>query len=202
MDHGKGQDGMSIEVALDHPEGGRGTTHWQVRKYDAEQALWTSRRLNGVVALTDSHFAQVGVKPYAVSGTLGNVITNAGWQALLASATTGGTPMFTASKGRIGVGDGTTAPAATDTDLSASSNRLFKFMAAPPVVSTGTNRTWTFSVSFLSGDANFPWQEFGIDQGTTDGTSVVPVFFNHALSNQGTKTTGQVWTATATVSFT
>lgn len=185
-------------------DSGRGTTLWRVDRWDAEQAAWVARR-SGLVEPGPAAFAAAGVKPYLTTEQLGNVVTNAGWQALLASATGSGTPMFTSSKGRLGVGNGTTTPAATDTDLSAaagSSNRLYKFMAAAPTVGTGVNRTWTFVATFQATDAIFTWNEFGLDQGTADGTTVTATFFNHALSSQGAKTSGQVWTATAVVSFT
>ena len=54
------------------------------------------------------------------------------------------------------------------------------------------------------GEANITWAEFGIDSGTTDAqtTAAVAPLLNHANSAQGGKSTGQVWTATAVLSFT
>jgi plastocyanin len=188
---------------------GHGTTDWLVKKYDAEQDAYIRRRLSASASGFRGTFDQAAsflkVTPYAVGYTAGNVITNAGWQALLASATAGGAVMFTSSKGRVGVGDTAGTPAATDTDLAAtagSTHRLFKFSAAAPTVSSGTTRTWTFVSTFQASDFNEAWNEFGIDQGTSDGVTVTAVFLNHANSAQGTKTSGQVWTATATLSFT
>ena len=57
--------------------------------------------------------------------------------------------------------------------------------------------------TFGSTDAtSVHWQEFGLDAGTADGTTVTAPLVNHALSDQGTKSAGQVWTATAVLSFT
>jgi hypothetical protein len=181
----------------------KGTTDWLVRRWDEEQVTWARKRRGG---REPGHrdFSALHLSPYLVTEYCGNVITNAGYQALLASATTGGTPLFTASKGRLGVGSSTTAATAADTHLGgdgSSTTCLYKFMSAAPVIGTGTNKTWTFTATFQASDFNQSWQEFGIDQGTADGTSVTAVFLNHAISNQGTKTSGQVWTATATLSF-
>lgn len=202
---------MTGSAILEAGDTARGTTNWLFQRWDADQRRWAERRMERTMPErllhepTQRDFRVLGVTPYDVSEHHGNVITNAGWQALLASATTSGTPMFTASKGRLGVGDTAGTPAAADTDLAAaagSTHRLYKFMAAAPTVGTGTNRTWTFVATFGSSDFNQAWNEFGIDSGTSDGTTVAAPLLNHANSAQGTKTSGQVWTATAVMSFT
>ena len=152
-------------------------------------------------------FRALRVEPYSVTTTLGNVITNAGWQALLRAATSGASSplVFSSTVGRLGVGDTAGTPAAADTDLAATSgstHRLYKLMGAAPTVGTSTNRTWTFVATFGSSDFNQAWNEFGIDSGTADGTTVTAPLLNHANSAQGTKTSGQVWTATAILSMT
>lgn len=194
-------------------DSGRGTTLWTVERWDAEQVAWAgarmARRLPSrlLAEPTERDFRALGVKPYDTSQTLGNVITNVGWQALLKAATSGasGPLIFSSTVGRLGVGDTAGTPAAADTDLAASAgstHRLYKFMAAAPTVGTGTNRTWTFVATFGSSDFNQVWAEFGIDSGTVDGTTVVAPLLNHANSAQGTKTSGQVWTSTAVLTFT
>lgn len=197
-------------------DSGRGTTLWTVERWDAEQAAWAQSRrarylseriLAARPEPVQADFHALKVEPYSVSSTLGNVITNAGWQALLRAATSGASsPLsFSSTVGRLGVGDGTTSPVAADTDLSAlsgSTHRLFKLMGAAPTVGTTTNRTWTFVATFGGSDFNQAWQEFGIDSGTADSTTVTAPLLNHALSNQGSKSSGQVWTATAVLSFT
>jgi hypothetical protein len=52
--------------------------------------------------------------------------------------------------------------------------------------------------------ANFAWNEFGSDAGTADSVSNATTggtFFNRGVSAQGTKASGQTWTATETISF-
>jgi hypothetical protein len=197
-------------------DSGRGTTLWTVERWDAEQAAWaqakrqrhlSERLLVARPEPVQADFRALNVQPYSTTQTLGNVITNAGWQALLKAATSGasGPLVFSSSVGRLGVGDTAGTPAAADTDLAAaagSTHRLYKFLGAAPTVGTGTNRTWTFVATFGSSDFNQAWNEFGIDSGTADGTTVVAPLFNHANSAQGTKTAGQIWTATAVVSMT
>jgi hypothetical protein len=197
-------------------DSGRGTTLWTVERWDAEMAAWAQQRrarhLSERMILArpepvQADFRALRIKPYSVTQTLGNVITNAGWQALLKAATSGasGPLIFSSTVGRLGVGDTAGTPAAADTDLAASAgstHRLYKFMAAAPTVGTTTNRTWTFVATFGSSDFNQVWAEFGIDSGTADGTTVVAPLLNHANSAQGTKTAGQVWTSTAILSFT
>ena len=197
-------------------DSGRGTTLWTVERWDAEQAAWAQNRRQRYLSErilaaqpepVARDFRALRVEPYSVSSTLGNVITNAGWQALLRAATSGASSplVFSSTVGRLGVGDTAGTPAAADTDLAATSgstHRLYKLMGAAPTVGTSTNRTWTFVATFGSSDFNQAWNEFGIDSGTADGTTVTAPLLNHANSAQGTKTSGQVWTATAVLSFT
>jgi hypothetical protein len=191
----------------------RGTTNWKFERWDDSAVQWATRRMERVLPSrllrepVQADFKRLGVSPYNVTEHHGNVITNAGWQALLKAATSGasGPLVFSGTVGRLGVGDTAGTPAAADTDLAASAgstHRLYKFMGAAPTVGTGTNRTWTFVATFGASDFNQAWNEFGIDSGTSDGTTVTAPFVNHANSAQGTKTSGQVWTATAVLTFT
>ncbi len=118
----------------------------------------------------------------------------------------GGTQALTATSVRIGVGNSNTAEAYTDTDLGAAagaSNRYFQ-----PVSGAGTlgTRTLAFAATFGTADGNFAWNEFGLDVGTptvSGGTTVNALLFNHKAGiAQGTKASGQTWTATATLTFT
>ena len=204
---------MSGRTAILEQGTGHGTTDWMFERWDADQVRWASARM--ARALPDRMLAEpvardfrdLKIRPYSVTGHHGNVITNAGWQALLRAATSGASSplIFSSTVGRLGVGDTAGSPAAADTDLAASAgatHRLFKFMASAPVVGTTTSRTWTFVATFGSSDFNYAWAEFGIDSGTADGTTVTAPLLNHANSAQGTKTSGQVWTSTAVLTFT
>jgi hypothetical protein len=188
-----------------------GTTHWRVERWDADQTRWAMQKLGVIdhgrsISIPPVIFAQLGVRPYEVTELLGNLITNAGWTRLMNLLTAqGGTQALTATAVRIGVGNSNTAEAYTDTDLAASagaSNRYFQ-----PVSGAGTlgTRTLAFAATFGTGDGNFSWNEFGIDVGTptvSGGTTVNALLFNRKAGiAQGTKASGQTWTATATITF-
>jgi hypothetical protein len=57
---------------------------------------------------------------------------------------------------------------------------------------------------FGTADGNFAWEEWGLDVGTatvTAGTTVNAVLLNRKVASNGTKASGQTWTATATITF-
>lgn len=124
----------------------------------------------------------------AVSVVEGNLMLAEGiaeaWDLILGA---GGTA-FNNANSYIGVGDSTTAEAAGQTDLQASTNKLYKGMDATyPQRATGT-ATWR--ATFGGSEANFPWQEFTVSN-SSSGTGKN---LNRKVSNQGTKASGQTWT--------
>ncbi|MFI6496894.1 hypothetical protein [Nonomuraea typhae] len=187
------------------PEAARGTTHWRIDRWDAEQTAWVQQR-SGLLAPAVEDFRRHGVAPYDVADIHGNLITTAGLTRLTNLLTAGGGQAITNTSARIGVGNGAGTAAVGDTDLSASagsSNRWFRVMDATyPQVSAGV---LTLKATFGSADGNFAWNEFGIDIGTPTVSSAATVnatLFNHKTSiAQGTKASGQTWAATATVTF-
>ena len=153
--------------------------------------------------MTDEHFRRLHVAPYLSTVVDGNLITNAGWTRLMNLLTNqGATQAYDATHTRIGVGNSNTAEAYTDTDLGAaagSANRWFQLVSGAGTLGT---RTLSWSATFGTSDGNFAWNEFGIDQGTASGNTVTAVFLNHKAGiAQGTKASGQTWTATATLTF-
>ena len=95
---------------------------------------------------------------------------------------------FSNANAYIGVGDSTTAESAAHTGLQASTNKLYKAMAATYPQRSGT--TVTFQAEFGGTDANFSWQEFTVANGNSDAAKN----WNRKVSNQGTKASGQTWT--------
>jgi hypothetical protein len=200
---GMAADSLGVRCACGHAERGSGTTTWQVQRWDAEQTRWVKRN-TGLAEPQGHHFLRARVQPYSVTETTGNLITNAGYSRIGNLFTNqGATQAFDATHGRIGAGNGSTAVAYADTDLSAaagSTNRWFQLISGAWTI--GGTRTWVVAATFGTADGNFTWNEFGIDQGTASGNTVTAILLNHALSSQGVKASGQTWTATATITWT
>jgi len=102
---------------------------------------------------------------------------------------------------QLGVGDSTTAAADTQTDLQASTNKLFKAMDATYPQhsdSTGTSgsKATTARATFGTADANYAWNEWGW---RNDGTQVRLV--NRKVESLGTKTAGATWVLTVTLAL-
>lgn len=124
------------------------------------------------------------------------------WQCLLGNGT--GTASqtltyFNNSNSYLGVGDSTTAVAATQTDLQASSNKLRKAMNATyPQQTDGTTSaaaSAAFQATFGSSDANFAWNEWGIFNGSTGGRML-----SRKQESLGTKSSGS-WVLTVTLTL-
>lgn len=201
-DFAQAADDLCIGVRAPLADPAFGTTLWRVARWDEAQTAWAARKLGH--APIDLDFRALGVRPYRVTEFAGNLITNAGWTRLMNLLTNqGATQAFDATHTRIGVGDGTTpAEAYADTDLAAaagSTHRWFQLVSGAGTLGT---RTLSWSASFGTADGNFAWNEFGIDQGTASGNTVTAVLLNHKVGiSQGTKASGQTWTATATITF-
>lgn len=111
-------------------------------------------------------------------------LTNAG-RDFIAGAITGTGTFFNNANARIGVGDGTAAFAATQTDLQGT-NKFRKGMdAGYPTV---TGNVLTFRSTFAGDEANFAWQEWGVFNAASGGTML-----NRLVEYNGTKLAGQTW---------
>lgn len=207
LDHGHGSDGLGVVATLGMGERAEGHTLWTFERFGPEEIDWVRKRMDRKAPWEPDilDFHRLKVPSIRTTQHYGNLITNAGYSRIGNLFTNqGATQAFDATHTRIGVGDGTTAVAYTDTDLSAAAgatHRLFNLVSA--VGTIGATRTWTFSATFATGDANFAlaWAEFGIDNGTAQGTTVTAPLLNHALTTQGIKPNTQVWTATATITW-
>lgn len=214
QDRGRGVDAVGVGVAAPMREGGFGTTTWRVDRWDAEQTAWAQNRIGELLQPTDADFRRLGVRAYETTEHAGNVICTAGWTRMLNLLTAqGAVQAYDATHTRIGAGDGTvtagggSVPAvAADTDLAAvagSTHRWFQLVGGVGTVGGTVPKTLVIVATFGTADGNFAWNEFGIDQGTASGNTVTAALLNHATSiAQGTKASGQTWTATATLSFT
>jgi hypothetical protein len=208
-----------IEVGAGVPLGEfiRVRTSFNVRRWDAEQTAWVLRRADrdamGLlrtgrgVTIKPALFGQYGVQPYSETQDEDcNLVVQSGWVAILGSiAGTSIATKFSASAGRIGVGTVSTAAAYSDAHLGGDGNSTtgwYKLVSAAPTIATAsTPPTLTFTATFGTSAANFAWAEFGTDNGAADSNTLSGVFLNHGISAQGTKASGQTWTATETLTF-
>lgn len=209
MDLARAHDRIGVGVRAPLGDHAIGTTQWRVDRWDADQTRWAQRRAGllrccGFLPRVEADdFRRLGVRPYETTEVVGNLITNAGWTRLMNLLTNqGATQAYDATHTRIGVGNSNTAEAYADTDLGAaagSANRWFQLVSGAGTLGT---RTLAWSATFASADGNFAWNEFGIDQGTASGNTVTAPLLNHKAGiAQGTKASGQTWTATATITF-
>ena len=120
-------------------------------------------------------------------------LTNA-YRDYVAALTLATGTFFNNANSHIGVGDSTTAFAASQTDLQAASNKLRKAMDATyPQVAANV---LTFRSTFATGDANFAWQEWAVFNASSAGTMM-----NRKVESLGTKTSAQSWQFTVTVTL-
>ena len=119
-------------------------------------------------------------------------ITTAGINFLSQAALGQGT-FFNNANARLGVGNGTTAFAVSQTDLQGGS-KLRKAMdtgyptVAPPVV--------TFKSTFSPSEANFAWHEWGVFNAASNG-----VMLNRVVESNGTKQSNQTWVLEVAITF-
>jgi hypothetical protein len=126
----------------------------------------------------------------------GNLLLNAGIAHMLDQLTGAITDPLNNANTRLGVGNSATAEAATQTDLQAAAgagNRQFKLMNA--TYPSRSAQTESFQSDFTTGEANFVWNEWGVDNGNANGTTVTAPMLNRKVASLGTKTTG-TWTLT------
>jgi hypothetical protein len=147
--------------------------------------------------------------PYEVIRQVGNLLMYGGasvlWQALIGNGTTTADQLltyFSNARAAIGVGDSTTAAAATQTDLQAASNKLRVAMDATyPLHTDGTSSgaaSITFRATFGTSQANWSWQEWAVFNSATAATGRM---LNRKVTDLGSKTSAASWTFTVTLSL-
>jgi hypothetical protein len=148
-------------------------------------------------------------EPEECTEIVGNLLLNEGIQrfedltmiATVTSNQVAGNP-WSNGNAFMGVGDSSTAEAATQTELQAATNRFYKAMNA--TYPSRVNQTVTFQSDFISTEANYVWNEWTISASATTvsggGFTTGTINLNRKVSALGTKSTG-TWTLTAQVTF-
>lgn len=218
-DAGKGRDGVGAGRVLTLGDHARHETSWSIKRFDSDVYETRARRLfkraSEFLMLAASYRALGNLveaaekealgflliaegEAWAFDGSLipGNLLLNEGineaWNLICAA---GGTTAYNNANAQLGVGDSTTAAAATQTDLQAATNKLYKGMEAGFPTSGSTQKA-TWKSSFGSSEANFAWQEFSLRNGATADKNL-----NRKVQAEGTKTSGQTWTLTLDITL-
>lgn len=139
--------------------------------------------------------------------TFVNTFLNAGiaalWQQAIGNSSAantsgsaaGANASYNNGQARIGVGDSSTAAAATQTDLQAATNKQFIGMDA--TFPTTASQSVSFQATFSTSVANFAWNEFVADNcngsNSTATTRSGGSTLDRVVSAQGTKLSTQTW---------
>ena len=149
----------------------------------------------------DKYRADDRTAPYETVSDTGNLLVYGGasalWQRLIGTGVTA----FDNGNAYLGVGDSSTAAAATQTDLQAATNKHREAMDATyPLHTDGTgsssNATITYKSTFETADATFAWSEWGIFNASTSGRML-----NRKVFSGGTKTSAESWSLTISLTL-
>lgn len=202
-DNSKGKDSMDILKGINLRDKGRWIGQYKLTKYDftrADGSIDTktqeafeldSKKGLSAGALKDKY--GVFLKSDEVIGE--NLLLNAGINTMLSLLAGGAGTAYNNANARIGVGDSATAAAASQTALQAATNKLLVAMDAS-YPTYGSSQQIVFRSTFTGAQANYAWAEFVVDNG---GTALVAL--NRLVSAQGTKTSGQTWQVTLTITI-
>ena len=121
-------------------------------------------------------------QPYEVVEGEGNCLLNNGideiWDLICGDSAN----HFNNAGAQIGVGDSSTAANATQTDLQAATNKIYKGMDSGYPASSGQKAT--FKASFGASEANYAWNEWVVKQSTSGKC------LNRKVETLGTKSGG------------
>lgn len=153
--------------------------------------------------ITGDQMFALNMEPYAVADEPGNLLLNAGINRLGSLLIGGGGQAFDSTHTAIGVGDTSTAAAASQTDLQAAVNAANRyFQMADGGYPTFATQVLTVVSTFGTGNANFAWNEWMIDQHTASGaTASTAPALNRKVVALGTKTSAAAWAFTVTITI-
>jgi hypothetical protein len=182
--------GQKIEIH----DGMKRKTTWQIHKFDdpTDEIAKLSRQGMSVEEL-------IAMFPERFLGAVefeGNVCLNEGIQAfeeLLAGIAT--PTKWDNTNARTGVGDSATGENATQTGLQAATNKFWRIMDASYPSRSGQALSWRST--YGSTEANYAWNEFTVVNAADDSG----LNLNRKVSAQGTKTSGQTWVLTVTITW-
>lgn len=172
-------------------------TEWLCEKFGEDQCEYARKKLGlpSNAEISSAALRSLGVTPDETEVRIGNLLLNEGIQELLdlLIGAGGSVTAYNNANAQIGVGDSSTAEAATQTDLQAATNKLFKAMNA--TFPSRASQTVTWQSDFTTSEANYVWNEWSIRNGATRDKNL-----NRKVQSLGTKTTG-TWTLSGTLTL-
>jgi hypothetical protein len=153
-----------------------------------EHAVWSIRKF----ASEEAHKTGVCYEDKVIDG---NILLNEGINQLWTILCSSGGTKFDNSNAFLAVGDDTTSENASQTGL-IGTNKFYKAVdVGYPTFGTSQKATWV--CTYIGTEANFGWQEFSVANGNSNSATNL----NRKVSNQGTKTSGQVWELTLEITL-
>lgn len=125
----------------------------------------------------------------------GNILTQTGIETLWRLVAGLSATAYSNANARLGVGNDNTAAQDTDTDLLGTSTAWKGMETGYPDVGALSEKKITFRSIFGSSEANFAWEEWGVDNGATDHK-----LLNRKVESLGTKSSGS-WQLTVEISL-
>lgn len=191
-----GRDGAAVGVSLPTLEVVSWRFNWRCEKWSEDAVGFVRQRLGlpDYREVSSELLRKFVGKAEIEEEIPGNLLLNEGIAEMLDLMAGEGSPTaFNTANARVGVGDSSTAAAATQTDLQAATNKTYKAMnGAYP---TRSAQTMDWQADFTSGEANYAWNEWVIDNGASAAKTL-----NRKVESLGTKSTG-TWTLTGSVTI-
>jgi hypothetical protein len=201
LDAGKGSDSVAVAQGVHVYDGMKHKTVARIDKFtDPENIIHRLVTLGCPMEILKRAFADkyLGTVEFDSGDPDGNLCLNSGIQGfekLIAGLSSPPTAWNNASA-YLGVGDSTVAAAATQTDLQASTNYTYVGMASG--YPSQSSQTLSWQSSFGSAQANYAWNEFVVSDASSKGSGTC---LNRLVSSQGTKTSGQTWVLTLSITW-
>lgn len=167
-------------------------------KFDGD---WTAEQIDaGLAPLAERSVTHGNLLMYGGAGCLIQCLIGNG------TSTAGQTlTFFSNARAALGVGDSTTAAAATQTDLQAATNKVRVGMdSGYPSHTDGTSSgaaTVTFRATFDTSTANHRWREWGTFNSSTAATGRMLNRKVEDLDGGSAKTSAQTWQLTVTITL-
>jgi hypothetical protein len=201
FDQGKGSDAVVVLQGIHVRDGMKHKTIARIDKFlDPDSIIHKLVTLGCPLSVLRGSFADkyLGFVEFDNGEPDGNLCLNTGIQSFegyLAGISTPSPHVWSNAYAYLGVGDSTTAAVATQADLQASTNKTYVGMNAS--YPSQSNQTLTWQASFGSGSANYAWNEFVVTNSAGTGGTCL----NRLVSAQGTKTSGQTWVLSLSITW-